>query len=132
MTWRALFFVGILVGWQASAAAEDAAYGPLTRSVADAAFGHMALTFVCQPQLGEGYYHAARSMAEGSMELAGYDRDEAILLVDKMDKKFKADKRKVSKDMTMEVCLSVMADTLQKLKVAQAELRVALKRDAAK
>lgn len=132
MTWRAMVIGALLTGWQASAAAEDANYDALVRSVGDAAFGHMALTFICRPKIGDGYYHAARSMAESSMEMVGYDRDGAILFVDKMEKKFEADKRKPPKEMTMEVCLSLMADTLQKLKVAQAELRVALKRDAAK
>lgn len=131
MKWRTVIIIAVLTGWQASAAAADANYDALARSVGDAAFGHMALTFICRPKIGDGYYHAARSMAESSLELVGYDRDEAVLVVDQMEKKFEADTRKPPKAMTMEICLSLMADTLQKLKVAQAELRVAIKRDVA-
>jgi len=126
MTSRGCLIVAAVAGFIVAAPARADDYAGLVKSLVDSSFRHMALTFACQRYIGDAHYHAARTIAEGNLELAGFGRDEAVLHVDQMDQKLKADARPAPKGISAQVCLSQMAETMQKLKVAQAEMRIFL------
>ena len=110
----------LFVSTMTPASAQDGAdpYGDL----AAALFQHMANTYMCRNALGGiAHYQAARSIAIGSMA-PHVGRDQAVLYVDEMDRKFKADPRARNPDLDDAACLEAVNDGLYRIDVVKARL----------
>lgn len=92
-------------------------------NLTQALFYHMAGTYICRDALGGlAHYQAARSIAVVS--LTRYvGNDQAILYVDEMDQKFKADPRAKNPELDDARCLEAINDSLYKVNVAKAKMR---------
>ncbi|KQY78658.1 hypothetical protein ASD52_02085 [Ensifer sp. Root142] len=93
------------------------------RAVLDAAFGKMAVAYLCRDEIGISHYQAARIGAEGAAIQIGMPRDEAVLAVDKMDKKFKADTRTENPKADAGSCFGKLNEFSHELDVAIAKVR---------
>lgn len=116
--------------WATSALSEDAEYGRVVKAATDAAFGHMAITFLCQKQIGASHYQAAKTIAESTMVSVGYGSDESVVFVDEMDQKFRSDKRP-SPARTFDTCITLTNESLQRVKVARAKFRIFVEKQKA-
>lgn len=110
-----------LAGLTAPIRADD---GDKLTHLFEALFRHMAGTYVCREVLGGmARYQVARSIAID--EMSPYvGEDQAVLYVDQMDKKLKADPRVMRHVVDDAKCIEVVDDTLSQIKAAKAKLEM--------
>lgn len=93
------------------------------KRLADALFAHMATTYMCRIELGGlSHYQAARTIAVGAAgQLMG--QNEAVKMVEAMDKKLRNDPRGDSPDFGphgRQACLEMVNDGLFEIEAAKA------------
>lgn len=85
---------------------------------AKALLDHMAITFLCRAEIGDAHYAAAKTVARDS--LAPYIGQEAPIMVEGFDRRFKADKRAVR--VSAAECYRLKSEAVQKIEAEKAKL----------
>jgi hypothetical protein len=82
------------------------------------------LSYYCRDAIGLASYHAARTGTVGA--LSKYvGQNQAVLYVDELDRKFKADERNLGPTPDANRCYERKADAMHQIQVEQARLELA-------